>query len=189
MPFLTRVGLALVVDTVGEARTGQAMAYVSSAMSLGMILGPVLGGIIYDRAGYYAAFAVAFAIIGMDFVLRVILVEKKIAVRYTRPAASSEEENSTTIKLQALPLSTGPVEPSPPPRIVATESHQPPSVRSSRVPMVIRILKIPRLLVALILSFVQALILSAFDATLPLHVNNLFNFTSLQAGMLISLLC
>lgn len=183
---LTVLGLALVVDTVGEARIGQAMAYVSSAMSMGLILGPVLGGIIYDREGYYAAFALAFALIGLDFVLRVILVEKKIAVRYVPSPALTEEENTTTIKLQQLSLNTEPAQPlsSEP---AASEIQQAPSVhssvRSSKVPMVIRILKYPRLLVALFLSFVQALILSAFDATLPLYVNDLFNFTALQAGM------
>jgi len=37
--------------------------------------------------------------------------------------------------------------------------------------------------VALFLSFVQALILSAFDATLPLYLNALFGYTALQAGI------
>jgi len=174
-------GLALVVDTVGEARVGQAMAYVSSAMSMGLILGPVLGGVIYDRAGYYAAFALAFALILLDFVLRVILVEKKIAVRYT-PSTALAEENTTAIKLQQLPLNAQTQEPSPASALDPTMSQQTTTTRPSKVPAVLRILKFPRLLVALFLSFVQALILSAFDATLPLYVNNLFNFTSLQAG-------
>ena len=184
---LTYLGLALLVDTVGEARVGQAMAYVSSAMSMGLILGPVLGGIVYDRAGYYAAFALAFALIGLDLVLRVLLVEKKIALRYIPSPALTEEENDTTIKLQRLPLSVGPVEPSPPPHVITTESQQTTTVSSSKLPMVIRILMYPRLLVALFLSFVQALIFSAFDATLPLYLNNLFNFTALQAGLFLSI--
>lgn len=171
------VGLALIVDTVGEARVGQAMAYASSAMSMGLILGPVLGGVLYDKRGYYAAFALAFALIGFDLVLRIILVEKKIAVRYEN-IESSTAENPQSIKLQpvqpAQPLETNEISPRAPSPIL--------SVRESRIPPVIRILRFPRLLVALFLSFVQATILSAFDATLPLYLNAIFKFTALEAG-------
>jgi MFS family permease len=173
------VGLALIVDTVGEARVGQAMAYASSAMSMGLILGPVLGGVLYDKRGYYAAFALAFALIGFDLVLRVILVEKKIAVRYENIESSTPRESPQSIKLQ-------PIQPVQPPETneISTRAPSPIlSVRESRIPPVLRILKFPRLLVALFLSFVQALILSAFDATLPLYLNALFKFTALEAGL------
>jgi len=175
-------GLALVVDTVGEARVGQAMAYVSSAMSIGLILGPVLGGIVYARCGYYAAFGLAFGFISLDLVLRVILVEKKIAVRYVTPPVPSDEENTRSIKLQPLQPTT-PEETATSSAETELVSEQDLSIHTSRIPTVIRILKYPRLLVALWLSFVQALILSAFDATLPLYVNALFGFTALQAGI------
>ena len=173
------VGLALIVDTVGEARVGQAMAYASSAMSMGLILGPVLGGVLYDKRGYYAAFALAFALIGFDLVLRVILVEKKIAVRYENIESSTPRETPQSIKLQPIqpvqPSETSEISPRGPSPIL--------NVRESRIPPVLRILKFPRLLVALFLSFVQALILSAFDATLPLYLNALFRFTALEAGL------
>lgn len=177
------VGLALIVDTVGEARVGQAMAYASSAMSMGMILGPVLGGVLYDKRGYYAAFGLAFALIGLDLVLRVMLVEKKIAVRYENVAPSGDVENTQNVKLQPLKLIQEPQQPEA--NEVTPRAPSPVlSVRESRIPPVIRILKFPRLLVALFLSFVQALILSAFDATLPLYLNALFGYTALQAGNL-----
>lgn len=172
------VGLALIVDTVGEARVGQAMAYASSAMSMGLILGPVLGGVLYDKRGYYAAFGLAFALIGFDFVLRVILVEKKIAVRYENIDGSTSGDTTQAIKLQPVQ----PAEPLETNEIAPRASSPILSVRKTRIPPIIRILKFPRLLVALFLSFVQALILSAFDATLPLYLNALFNFTALEAG-------
>ncbi|KAK8181296.1 major facilitator superfamily domain-containing protein [Phyllosticta citribraziliensis] len=76
------VGLALIVDTVGQQDTAQAMGYVSLAMSLGILLAPLLGGVVYDRAGYNAVFAMTYAIIGLDIVLRLVLVEKKIAKKW-----------------------------------------------------------------------------------------------------------
>jgi MFS family permease len=157
------------------------MAWVSSAMSVGLILGPVLGGVIYQTRGYYSAFGLAFAFIGVDLVLRIILVEKKIAVRYAAIPPPHVEETSP-VKLQELASPTG---------INTEEEHLPePAVapasiapHTSKIPTVIRILKYPRLLTALFLSFVQALILSAFDATLPLYLNRLFGYSALQSGI------
>jgi MFS family permease len=161
---------------------GQAMAYVSSAMSVGLILGPLLGGVIYQRHGYYAAFGLAFAFIGLDLVLRLIIVEKKIAVRYTATPLVPDQENPQIVKLQPLPATTG-MSTSNSALALSEEVPVPPlNVQRSRIPHVIRILKYPRLLVALFISFVQALILSAFDATLPLYLNALFDYSALQAG-------
>jgi MFS family permease len=155
------------------------MAYASSAMSIGLILGPVVGGIIYARRGYYAAFGLAFAFIGLDFLLRVILVEKKIAVRYP-PHVPHPGENPS-IKLQ--PSSSQPQQTESSESLETHSRRQSvPNINESRIPTVIRILKFPRLLVALFISFVQALILSAFDATLPLYLNALFGYSALQAG-------
>ncbi|KAK4219134.1 major facilitator superfamily domain-containing protein [Rhypophila decipiens] len=72
------VGLALLVDTVGRD-IGQAMGWVSIAMAVGLLIAPVIGGAIYDSAGYYAVFYIAFAVIFCDIVLRLVLIEKKVA--------------------------------------------------------------------------------------------------------------
>ncbi len=45
-------------------------------------------------------------------------------------------------------------------------------------------LKDPRLLVALLLAFVQATLLATFDATIPTEAQQLFSFDSLQSGLL-----
>jgi MFS family permease len=171
------------VDTVGEARVGQAMAYASSAMSIGLILGPVLGGVLYAQKGYYAAFGLAFAFIGLDLILRLILIEKKVALKYA-PVIVADQENPPSLKLESPqaeiegPASTEfrAIPPETAPRANLNVETR------SKVPHVIRILKYPRLLVALLVSFLQALILSALDATLPLYLNALFDYTALQAG-------
>ncbi|RHZ59808.1 MFS transporter [Aspergillus thermomutatus] len=48
------VGLALLVDTVGDARIGEAMGYVGIGISLGVSLGPILGGVLYNFGGFFA---------------------------------------------------------------------------------------------------------------------------------------
>lgn len=72
------VGLALLADTMGR-NIGYAMGYVAIAMSVGLLVAPVIGGAVYAAAGYYAVYYIAFAVIFCDIVLRLVLIEKKVA--------------------------------------------------------------------------------------------------------------
>jgi MFS family permease len=45
------VGLALIIDTVGEDEVGEMLGYMSISMTLGFLLGPLLGGIVFERVG------------------------------------------------------------------------------------------------------------------------------------------
>lgn len=76
------VGLALLVDTVGPNEIGECMGYVGLAMSMAILLAPLLGGVVFEKAGYNAVFAMAFGLLGVDIALRLVLIEKKIAVRW-----------------------------------------------------------------------------------------------------------
>jgi MFS family permease len=75
-------GLALLVDTVGQKEIGKVMGWCSISLNAAMLLGPLLGGIVFERSGYYAVFAMAFGVIFLDIVLRLVLVEKKIAAEW-----------------------------------------------------------------------------------------------------------
>lgn len=72
------VGLALLADTMGK-NIGYAIGYVAISMSVGLLISPVIGGAVYAAAGYYAVYYIAFAVIFCDIVLRLVLVEKKVA--------------------------------------------------------------------------------------------------------------
>lgn len=87
------VGLALLADTMGD-KIGVSVGYVSISLSLGLFVSPLLGGAIYGGAGYYAVYYIAFAFIFLDIVLRLLMIEKKIARQWiqedknTNPASS-----------------------------------------------------------------------------------------------------
>lgn len=76
------VGLALLADTVGPSEVGVAMGWVSIAMSVGLLVSPVIGGAVYEAAGYYEVYYVAFSLIALDILLRILLVEKREAARW-----------------------------------------------------------------------------------------------------------
>jgi len=58
------------------------MGFVFSGMEFGVLVSPFLAGVVYQRAGYFAVFAMIFGVIGLDVVLRFFMIEKKEA--YTR---------------------------------------------------------------------------------------------------------
>lgn len=78
------VGLALLVDTVGQEGMGVWMGFALSGMSVGMMIGPFLGGIIYTKAGYHAVFIMLLGFIAFDFILRLFMIEKKVTVRWKK---------------------------------------------------------------------------------------------------------
>lgn len=87
------VGLALLADTFGD-KIGMAMGYSAISMSLGLLVSPAIGGAVFDREGYYAVYYVAFGCIVLDVVLRLILIEKKIAEQWV-----VEEEDQSGAKV------------------------------------------------------------------------------------------
>jgi MFS family permease len=85
------VGQALLVDTVGEKDIGQTLGYVSISMSMGILVAPLLGGVVYNKAGYYSVFYMAFGLVILDITLRLILIEKKIARQWGVDEAADSE--------------------------------------------------------------------------------------------------
>ncbi|KAL9636208.1 MAG: hypothetical protein Q9204_002346 [Flavoplaca sp. TL-2023a] len=79
------VGLALLVDTVGQKEIGQVMGYISISMSVSIFVAPLLGGVVYDRGGYFAVYYMAFGLIIVDIILRTVMIEKKVAYRWEKP--------------------------------------------------------------------------------------------------------
>ncbi|QPH16608.1 hypothetical protein C2857_001292 [Epichloe festucae Fl1] len=109
------VGLALVVDTVSSERVGQAMGWVGIALSLGTLTSPLLGGIVYGKGGYYEVWVMCFAIIVVDIVFRVLVIEKKDAAKWlnrtdttasqmTHASDSTDTTTTTTAAAAAAPV-------------------------------------------------------------------------------------
>ncbi|KAK0507485.1 hypothetical protein JMJ35_010008 [Cladonia borealis] len=197
------VGLALLVDTVGRDNIGQWMGTALSSSSFGLIVSPLLGGIVYAKVGYMAVFGMALGLICVDIVMRLCMIEKKHAAKYTvsestAPAngfygtftnpESSEHEHGqsnghsnghTHSNGSAQPTNQDDPEESAP--LLSTTSPQKPT---HHTPAIFLLLSIPRLLTAIYGIFVNVSILAAFDGVLPLYVKHLFQWSSLNAGLI-----
>jgi MFS family permease len=187
---------------VGQKEIGKVMGYYSLSVNVAVLLGPVLGGIVFAQSGYLAVFAMAFGLLCLDVVLRLALVEKKVAAKWSSPSSEREDywisnydtEGPPSIapssKMRSLLLveslesmETYDVEAS----IVEYQavSKAPTTSRLVRnLPPVITILHSRRLLAALWGSLVQAATLCALDAVLPLFVRRSFGWSSTGAGLI-----
>lgn len=196
------VGLALIVDTVGGDEIGQAMGYVGLAMSLGVLLAPLLGGVVFERAGYYSVWAMAFGLIGLDIVLRLVMVERKIAVRWDsqyepkRAEMKDEaggEQGVAGKQLDEKADGTESDEDQLPQRAVTNTIESPnihadnTNVRNkwyNRLPPVLKLLASRRLLSALFAVLIQSSLLTSFDSILPLYVRDTFGWNATGAGLI-----
>ncbi|KAI1423688.1 MFS transporter-like protein [Xylaria sp. FL1777] len=196
------VGCALLVDTMGSS-VGVAMGYVNISMSIALLLAPVIGGVAYTNAGYLAVYYVAFGIVGLDILLRLVMIEKKVArqwikepepensevdVEKTRPTNSSSNEplrNSTSITNTETGVITAEI------TAVAQASHHDDHGNESETDQeknksrpIIALLKSPRLIAALYGILVESGILLGFDAVLALFVQGLFGWNSTAVAIL-----
>ncbi|KAI1763126.1 MFS transporter-like protein [Hypoxylon sp. FL1150] len=193
------IGLAMILDTVGPENLGKTIGSVFSFISIGQLMAPVIGGILYDTIGYTGVFGVGAGVLGLDLLMRLFVVEKKIAVKYDESlAAGHQNEEENRRDYGAISGGDGADEHENNPE-EATESdrllpgkdddeetykitHEP--NRLIRTMPILVCFRSPRLLMGFTLAFVQAALLGVFDATVPTEAQSLFHFTSLQAGLL-----
>lgn len=180
------IGLAMVMDTVGSANLGAVIGTIFSFISVGELVSPVLGGVVYEKAGNGAVFGMGFGLLGLDFLLRLFVIEKKVAARYPgfeSPAiASSEDEEAGENDPLLPPESTGPQKDMGDDQ----EDWTMPERKGfwlTTFPLSYPLTH-PRLLIAHLLTLTQAILLGVFDSTVPNEAQDLFGFNSLNAGLL-----
>ncbi|KAL8685453.1 MAG: hypothetical protein Q9224_005810, partial [Gallowayella concinna] len=200
------VGLALLVDTVGQGQVGVWMGSVLSGMSAGVMIGPFIGGIIYARAGYLAVFAVVLAAIASDFVLRLFMIEKQSARKWLVEAdygTFSEhrqyppiDKNQTCAQEQGIiDDATADMQQAPGTDIVqSSEAWKDLKNQSSEQDFSLRegltkflhstavLLKSPGILAAMYGGFVQTCLITSFDSILPLFVHKTFGWGTSGGG-------
>ncbi|KAK7520798.1 major facilitator superfamily domain-containing protein [Phyllosticta citriasiana] len=184
------IGLALCLETVGSDNLGKTIGSIFSFISVGNLAAPVLGGVLYQKSGYAGVFGIGFALLAVDFTMRLLVIEKKVAARYEtqdptqgdlqqtlshdedhaedqEPNEGATEETSLLGKKEAEQYKISPDQPA-----------------IARKVKLLPCLKDPSLVTAFIVSGIQATILGTFDATIPTVAEQYYNFPALKAGLL-----
>lgn len=117
--------------------------------------------------------------------MRIFVIEKKVAVKYDPSFQGPQNPRDHGVRDEETESHGGSEEEPLLPkheedryRILGGQN------RLIRTLPILYCLSDPRLLVALLLAFVQAALLATFDATIPTEAVSLFDFDSLQAGLL-----
>ncbi|MCJ1465356.1 hypothetical protein MMC07_003974 [Pseudocyphellaria aurata] len=190
------VGFALLAETVDKSRLRQAMGHVSLALNWGMLLGPSIGGLVYEKAGYYAVFAVPAGLLLVDMALRLLMIEKAgqiddqestVPSEYGTIKTSETQEHESEVSevqkanAESSDLSRRKSEDTLLLRCSSITEQRREEMKGS---MVLVLLKEPRVLSNLYGVVFTASLLSAFSTTLPLFVMRTFHWTSAGAGFL-----
>ena len=185
------VCLALLTDTVGSEGIGKAVGVIGIPMSIGPICGPLLGGVIYGHGGYYAVFGLMFAMLGVDLVLRLSMVEKRAAKKWLE--AEVVQPNTANVCAESdSPASMTPCPESSSNHYTRPESDAertngaplPNQILHHRLPPKLRLLLSFRMLVSLVGGLLQSSLNVAFDSTLPLIVHDLFGWEQTGQGLI-----
>jgi MFS family permease len=171
------IGLAIIIETVGQDNLGTTMGTIFSFVSVAGLFSPLLGGVLYASAGYKGVFGLGIGLVAIDFVLRVLMVEKKVAARYDDANSLQAGTDGARDDTEQTPLL---------PNASAHERYRlaKPKNRITRSLPILLLFRDPGLLTAIWISSMQALLLGAFDATVPLVASEQFDFNSLKAGLL-----
>lgn len=185
------VCLALLSDTVGKAGIGQAVGIIGIPMSVGPIAGSLLGGVIYADGGYHAVFGLMFAMLAVDAVLRLVMIEKRVAQKWLE--AEAVQPDATDVRPESdPPASLTPFSESFDTSCTMTGNDDettkgaPPSMQilHHELPPILRLLLSFRMLVGLAGGLLQSSLNVAFDSTLPLTVKALFGWQQTGQGLI-----
>lgn len=171
--------------TVEKVRPADQFLQIFSFISVGELAAPVLGGALYRKTGYAGVFGLGAALLAIDFIMRVTVVEKKVAVNYDKSLGMATTPREHGVRDDEIDIRTGSEEEPLLPKSGEDKYRIPEGQnRLLRTLPILYCLSDPRLLVAFLLAFVQASLLATFDATIPTEANAVFGFDSLEAGLL-----
>ena len=153
-------------------------------ISIGELAAPVLGGVVYRKTGYTGVAGMAFAVLALDFIMRLLIIEKKTAVGW-EPADENTRGNTSSVE-NGDAAGDEADEEEPLLRRKEEDSYKVPEGQRKWIKVfpIVYCLRDPRLLTAFLLAFTQATLLATFDATIPTEAEELFGFDSLKSGLL-----
>ncbi|KAL4789293.1 MFS general substrate transporter [Aspergillus venezuelensis] len=172
-------GMAILGNSVGSERLASAFSFCTLFVSAGALSGPAISGALFEVASYSVTWSSAFVVIIVGAFLQGLLIEPS-----ELPPNSDEASDTDSL----LPSSGAPRSPGSSygsiPKV--PECTSPPA--SSSTAIYWWMLRKRRVATALTADALFAIIIASFEATIPLHVRDVFGWESLQSGLMFLLL-
>jgi len=185
------VGLAILVETqpaklgtmIGTARLSKKalesntdISQIFSFSTFGTQAAPVLGGVLYTKTGYIGVSGACLGLILIDIILRLLMIEKKTALQYRKA--------HETIPSNSIDETTPFINETTPDNDLVRYRLPTPSTWLTRKMPILCTFRSPALITAFFIGFVQAFLVGAYDATIPMVALEYYNFDSLHSGLL-----
>lgn len=194
------VGYTIIIDTVTTKRVAEYVGHITIALNVGTFAGPLLGGVVFNRAGYDAVWAMMVGFVVLDALLRLVMKEKGSRIQGDTKlqrsetgsdqelspfdAESSKEHQISKPSLAAQRLGTvQDITHLSPTEDLAVQRARWKSLKQ-RLPTFITLLFSMRMNVALLGVCVQSMVFSGFETVLALYVQEIWHYNSLGAGLI-----
>lgn len=154
---------------------------IFSVTAVGTQSAPTIGGVLYKKSGVTGVFGLAVALLVVDFVMRLIVIEKKVAAKYEEYQQINSNEDNADEDDEDEPDEESPLLDN------NNKDHyrlDPPKNWLIKHVPILACFKDPALIAALWLGFVQAMFLGSFDSTIPTVAEDYYDFDSLKVGVL-----
>ncbi|RDW93830.1 MFS transporter [Aspergillus mulundensis] len=166
------VGLALLVDTVESEHVPSAMGWVNLGFCSGTVVGPMVGGFVYSYAGFDAVMGAAVGLLGVDVVLRILIIEKSDVDATSKLKDDSPDNERTNLLHQSRPDNH------------EVEYEDSNDSRQSESEFAYKtLLSSRKFLTSLGCALVQAMTMGAFEVTLPLHLQKVSDYAPSQTAL------
>lgn len=181
------VGIATISDAVGQENTGKTMGVVSSFFLSGLLFGPMFSGTLLGLVGYWPTWMFAIAVLVIDMLLRVVMIEGRPAGKKRPVSVQSEESDECYLEYDIYEHTNEQT------ALLSSSSGESSNLKDSQESPVYEnffkvILSNPRALTALLCHFTTSIVLVSFDTTLPLHVNDEFGWGTAQVSLVFMIL-
>ena len=191
-------------DTAPENHLGRQFGIVSMGLTIGLLVGPPVAGILYERLGYRAPFVFGIIVTGIDFLARLLLIERHEAMRWgvdpmAIAAGSKNDPEAEVTDAERAEHSSVP-EPRPDEGEGGTKAEveektregdqaekQPQEPKQSRTTLLphvalLRLMRSPRAAVSIILTLIWGLGWAGQESVVVLHMNDVWGLDPRQAG-------
>jgi len=154
------IGFATVADTVSPNNMGSAMGLVMSFANSGTISGPAISGLLYEAVGYWVVWSIPLLVLVIDLVARVLMIESPSETSTSAVRSNESEANRPLLpqRSQEAPSGTGGLW-----RLLLCNG---------------------RVLTCLLITFSSLTVSTSLYATLPLHIEEKFQWGPSSAGFL-----
>ncbi|KAM5352256.1 hypothetical protein ACJ41O_004979 [Fusarium nematophilum] len=174
--FIWTIGLALIVDTVGQGEIGQVLAYADISLCFGLATAPPVVGSVLKAYGKDAVYALIMGLTVIDVFMRGFLVETRFARKWM-PGLEAEPREKDLPNEEPSDNELSNVET----LLSERERGQIPPVRV----YIKTVFRSWRILGALLGTWASAHILITMDISAPIYLEETFRWDSSKVGLML----